>query len=308
VNPLVARGYAEAREVTRHYARSFYFASALLFGARKRAAYALYAVCRGLDELVDGGFGADGGRLDEASYVVRRAMEGQGVPASQAAPWSAAQLAALSDAAARFSIPAAPFAELVKGMQMDLDGAQYATWGDLDLYCYRAAGTVGELMAPVLGCRDDRALESARDLGKAMQLTNILRDVREDYERGRVYLPSHELRFFGVSPDDLAQHRRHDGFRALMQHQVARARELYQRGNEGIGALGTVPARATVRVMSAVYGGILDEIVARDFDVFSSRVSVSTWGKTKRAIAALTRPDASRWAPSPARGEGGILP
>src|SRR6185369_10214926 len=113
--------------------------------------------------------------------------------------------------------------------------------------------------------------------GKAMQLTNILRDVREDHERGRIYLPSVERRFFGVSDDDVAQHRRHDGFRAMMKHQIARARALYSSGNAGISALGTVPARATVRVMSSVYGGILDEIEARDFDVYSQRVSLSTW-------------------------------
>ncbi len=290
---LVRQGYREAREVTRRHARSFFFASALLFGARKRAAYALYAACRGLDDLVDDGRVADpAGRLAEASDVLARAMRGEPVRPADAHPWTPAQLAALSDAAGRFAIPGRPFAELVRGMEMDLSGLEYRTWAELDLYCYRVAGTVGELMAPVLGCRDDSALGAARDLGKAMQLTNILRDVREDYERGRVYLPSEELRAFGVVREDLAAHRVSDGFRALLRHQVARARALYASGAQGVPALGTAASRATVRVMGAVYGGILGAIEARNFDVFSARARVGAWGKVRLALGALARPPA----------------
>ncbi len=288
MSALIQLGYREAKEVTRAHARSFFFASALLFGARRRAAYALYAVCRGLDDLVDSGEAADPrGRLAEASEVLARAIEGRPIAPGQARPWTSAQLAALSDAAARFSIPARPFGELVEGMKMDLDGVEYRSWAQLDLYCYRVAGTVGELMAPVLGCRDARALDSARDLGKAMQLTNIVRDVREDYERGRVYLPLDELSAFGVTRADLGAHRVREGFRALLRHQVARARRLYSSGAAGIPALGTVAARATVRVMGAVYGGILGAIEARAYDVFSARARVSGWGKLRLALSAL---------------------
>ena len=169
-------------------------------------------------------------------------------------------------------------------MEMDLEPRRYETWAALELYCYRVAGTVGLLMSPVLGARSAEAARPAAELGKAMQLTNILRDVREDRERGRCYLPQDELRHFGLTEDRLTG----DGLAPFMQLQLARARELYRRGNEGIRHLTGFGCRPMVRVMSAVYAGILDVIEARAFDVFSSRAHVPLGGKLLLAAKALS--------------------
>jgi hypothetical protein len=139
-------------------------------------------------------------------------------------PWHRAELAALRDAIRRYDIPVAPFRELVAGVEMDLTRRRYPTFAHLDLYCFRVAGTVGLMLAPVLGYSRPRALRAAADLGRAMQLTNILRDVREDLGRGRVYLPQDELAAFGVSEDDLARGHMSGRMRRLFEWQIARAR------------------------------------------------------------------------------------
>ncbi len=227
----MAQGYRLAKQVTRHHAKSFFFASYLLFGARRKAAFALYAFCRRLDDLVDeGGQGVTPVDLQGAAGE-GAADGGRGVPAHAGAggagldspaerlmsaeaqsPWEPGEFAALKHAVHHFRIPEQPFQDLISGMEMDLTKDRYATFAELDLYCYRVAGVVGLMLTPVLGCTDARAASHAADLGRAMQLTNILRDVREDLERGRVYLPAEELRAFGLTEEDL---RRGTGGRAV---------------------------------------------------------------------------------------------
>lgn len=287
---LVLQGYASARAVTRRHARSFFFASFALFGARRRAAFALYAFCRRLDDLVDGGAATGlAPRLAAARAVVSSAFRGAADAAAvrEAGAFEPSELAALSDAVERFGIPEAPMQDLVTGMEMDLAPRRYASWSELDLYCYRVAGTVGLLMAPVLGCRDAAALRHADALGRAMQLTNILRDVREDLERGRCYLPQDELDAFGLDEQLLRAGRVDERFRALAALQIERARALYHDGRRGIPALSGFGAAATARVMAGVYEGILDVIEARGYDVFSGRAHVPFAGKLKLAARAL---------------------
>jgi phytoene synthase len=284
---LIAQGYREAREVTHRHARSFSFAAALLFGARKRAAFALYALCRHLDDLVDESTQDDrAARLAQAKSAITSLFDGSTWDA-QNMPWTAAQWAAFRDTVTRFKIPEQPLQDLIAGMEMDLSKSRYASWEELDLYCYRAAGTVGVLMSSVLGVKAAWALQPAADLGRAMQLTNILRDVREDLGRGRVYLPQDELRAFQLSEADLLAGRVDERFKAFMQSQISRARALYARGEAGISALGGFGAQATVRVMGAVYGGILRAIELAGYDVFSSRVHVPLLGKLRLATRAL---------------------
>ena len=283
---LVVRGYHEARALTRHHARSFSFASMLLFGARKRAAFALYAICRHLDDLVDESNDADrGARLDRARLAISALFSNRRF--DEAMPWTEAQGAAFRDTVQRFRVPEQPLQDLVSGMEMDLFKPRYASWEELDLYCYRAAGTVGVLMSSVLGVKSEWALQPAADLGRAMQLTNILRDVKEDLSRGRIYLPLDELRAFDLGEEDLRAGRVDERFRGFMQGQIARARLLYARGEEGISALGGFGAQATVRVMGAVYGGILQAIERANYDVFSSRAHVPLLGKVGLAGRAL---------------------
>jgi 15-cis-phytoene synthase len=308
---LVARGYRQARQVTRHHAKSFFFASHLFFGTRRKAAFALYAFCRRLDDMVD--VGTTEGlpeRLLRARSTVAQvyrelpelAAPGLLPPAERssselAGPWDEAEFAALVDTIRRFRIPELPLQELISGMEMDLTLTRYETWEELDLYCYRVAGVVGLMMAPVLGCSDSRALEQAADLGRAMQLTNILRDVREDLERGRVYLPSAELAAFGLSEEELRRGVVDDRWRGFMRCQIARARAYYTRAAAGVPYLTGFGSQRVVRLMGSIYGDILRVIEARDYDVFSERVYVPMSRKLALATAALLRPQAVLPAP-----------
>ncbi|HUM13772.1 MAG TPA: squalene/phytoene synthase family protein [Myxococcaceae bacterium] len=307
MNALVTQGYRTAKAVTRQHARSFSFASLLLFGARRRAAFALYAFCRRLDDLVDDG--VDGSeplsqRLARARALIaslyldapQLADPTRGPVRARAAgdladgAWDAAELAALRDTVRRFGVPEQPFQDLVSGMEMDVTGHRYASFADLELYCYRVAGTVGLLLCPVLGTSDGRATAAAADLGRAMQLTNILRDVREDLARGRVYLPEDELAAFGLSREDLARGVVDDRWRAFMRCQIARARAYYARAAAGVHWLTGFGTRRMVKLMGALYGGILLDIEARGHDVFSGRAHVPFAAKLRYGAATLFRP------------------
>jgi phytoene synthase len=306
---LVSQGYRLAQRVTRQHARSFYFASYLLFGARRQAAFALYAFCRRLDDMVDEG--AQGvapvdlkARLDRARQMVAEvylpmpelAAPGLESPAERLmgaqaqSPWDPGEFAALKHCVRRFRIPEQPFQELISGMEMDLTKDRYATFEELDLYCYRVAGVVGLMLTPVLGCSDERAASHAADLGRAMQLTNILRDVREDLERGRVYLPSQELRAFGLTEEDLRRGQVDERWRDFMRFQIGRARAWYARGAAGVHYLQGFGSQRMVRLMGAIYGDILRVIEARDYDVFSARAWVPGRRKLAMAMAAMARP------------------
>lgn len=270
--------------MTRRHARSFSFASVLLRGPRRQAAYALYAFCRRLDDLVDTG-AVEGlpARLEAARRLVS-GLYARPRTTLASTDWPEEELAVLVEAIERFDIPEQPFQDLISGMEMDLVKSRYATWEELDLYCYRVAGTVGLLMAPVLGAQDARASAPAAELGKAMQLTNILRDVREDLGRGRIYLPTEELAAFGVDEAQLAAGKVDARFEALMRFQIDRARSLYARGEQGLPYLPRGSQRL-VRLMSVIYSGILGVIEARRFDVFSTRARVSL----PRKLLALLR-------------------
>ncbi|MBZ4407497.1 phytoene/squalene synthase family protein [Myxococcus sp. MISCRS1] len=304
---LVRRGYWLARRVTRHHAKSFFFASYLLFGQRRKAAFALYAFCRRLDDLVDEA-GPDGEelavRLDRARRMVAElyvpmpelASRELGPPNDRVAgvaarsPWDAGEFAALAHTVRLYRIPEQPFQDLISGMEMDLTKNRYETWEELDLYCYRVAGVVGLMLTPVLGCSDVSALQPAADLGRGMQLTNILRDVREDLERGRVYLPARELAHFGLSEEDLHRGKVDARWRDFMRFQVARARVYYARAAQGVPSLTGFGSQRMVRLMGAIYGDILREIEVRDYDVFSSRAFVPTGRKLSLAAATFLRP------------------
>ena len=276
---LVRSGYRQAQAVTRKHARSFSFASLVLLGERRRAAFALYAFCRRLDDLVDVG---EPVRLPERLALARALVSGlyagrnalPAAPVAQGTPWPADELAALNDAIVRFNIPQQPFQDLISGMEMDLAKTRYANFGELTLYCYRVAGTVGLMMAPVLGIGGEGALGPAAELGQAMQLTNILRDVAEDLARGRIYLPADELSAFGVSEEQLRAGRVDARFVALMRFQVARARAQFARGASGVPLLTGFGSQRMVRLMGALYSGILSAIERQGYDVFRSRAQV----------------------------------
>lgn len=307
-NSLVAQGYERAKALTRFHAKSFFFSSAALFGERRRGAFALYAFCRRLDDLVDGDNRGDGSiaapvelpsQVSERLALARAAVSSlygrETSPVWSSLPWHESEVAAFRDTVLRYGIPERPFQELISGMEMDLTRSRYATFEELHLYCYRVAGVVGEMMTPVLGHADDRCLPFAADLGVAMQLTNILRDVKEDLQRGRIYLAADELAAFGIRESELEGWARgdaapNDSWSRFMQFQIARARAYYQRSLFGVPDLRGFGSQSVVRLMGTIYGGILDAIEAQDLDVFARRAHVATAGKVGRALSVLLTP------------------
>jgi phytoene synthase len=180
----------------------------------------------------------------------------------------------------RFGVPVEPARELLDGVRLDLEPRWYLTWPELREYCHGVAGTVGLMAAPVLGCRDPDALNHAAELGIAMQLTNILRDVAEDAERGRVYLPVSELMAHGCDPEAVLAGQPNGDFRALIAFQIERARRLYAEARRGIPAL-TPAGRFTTLAASHFYAGILSEIEAQDLDPFKGRARVTSARKVR---------------------------
>ena len=269
--------FLAARDVCRRHAKSFYFASHFLPRDKRFAAYAVYAFCRTMDDAVDE---AAPGRAEAALDSFCRRLDDVyvgrlDVPGDD-------PLRAFESVVRDYGVPQRYFLDLADGCRMDLTVTRYADWPALEGYCYRVAGVVGLIMSRVFRLPDPAAEANAVAMGNAMQLTNILRDVREDFGRGRVYLPQDEMARFGVSDTDLAAGVVTDGFCDLMRFQVARARSLYAQGAAGLKSLPADGSRGTAAVMSTVYAGILDDIERRDYDVFAGRAHLSTTRKLAR--------------------------
>ena len=267
------------RETKRH-ARSFYFASVALPREKKRAAYAVYAFCRYADDLVDRAASKEG----IEPLLIRIAadfdrMAGGEVTDPPFAP-------AFGWAVRRFGLEKQPFLDLLKGVAMDLEPLRIADWPQLRDYCYHVASVVGLMMAQIFELRDPAGRAQAIDLGIAMQLTNILRDVGEDYALSRVYLPADEMRRHGVTAADLAAPRPAPALRELLRAQAARARTYYARAEDGIPKLADDGSQFTVWIMRHVYAGILDEVERVDYDILHRRVSTSLPRKLRLAARA----------------------
>jgi phytoene synthase len=189
-------------------------------------------------------------------------------------------LPAFHDTVRKYSIPQRYFQDLIDGTEMDLTKNRYETFAELHQYCYRVASVVGFVCIHVWGFdpADGKALEYSEDCGLAFQLTNILRDVREDAERDRIYLPQEDLRRFGVSEQDLRQGVLTDNFRELMRFEVDRAKSYYRRAAE-LTPLVHPAGRATLAIMMKIYRGILDSIERNNYDVHSRRARISTTRK-----------------------------
>lgn len=291
----VLDAYEVCRRITRRAAKTFYWGSLLLPRRKRLAAWALYAFCRTIDDSVDcatGTASADA-TLDRWRRQLQAAYQGR-----HSDPISLAWV----DLLGIYDVPLQPALDLIDGVQMDLRHTQPQTFADLHLYCYRVAGTVGLLMAPILGYRAPEALPCAVDLGIAMQLTNILRDVGEDRRNGRIYLPRAEMERFGYTSDDLARGIVNDAFIDLMRFSIDRAREYYQRARPGLDLLDP-GAQLAIRASAEMYRGILAVIEANAYDVFTRRAFVPTttkllllprlWMNQRTSSAALNLPIAS---------------
>ena len=271
------------RKVTRHHAKSFYFASHVLPAQKRHDAYAVYAFCRHVDDQIDlaPDEASRARALTELEHLLLAAYQPvEDIALTQSLPW----LHAFRETIQRRAIPADYFADLLKGVEMDRGRVRIQTWEELDRYCYHVASVVGLIMVHVLANPTPEMLKPARDLGTAMQVTNILRDIAEDWQRDRLYLPAIELQKFGLTADDIAQQRADDSFRAMMRFQVDRARAYYSSAEPGMLMLPADGSRFCARLMSTVYGAILDEIERADYQVFRGRVRVSFLRKICLAI------------------------
>jgi len=255
---------------------NFYYAFLFLPKAQREAMYAVYAFCRSVDDAVDMGEepALQRRELDRWRQEVVRCYEG--VPRDPVAE-------RLAQAVRTFPIPRAALEEIIAGVQMDLERSSYETFEELSLYCYRVAGAVGLCCIEIFGHTDPRARDYAINLGTALQLTNILRDLGADAQRGRVYLPQEDLRRFGVSGEDLKAGRYSPEFVALMRFETARAREFYAR------ARAALPRKDERRlfaaeIMGRIYYSLLRDIEARRFRVFGELVSVPLTRKLAIAL------------------------
>ena len=270
------RAQDAARAICRRHARSFYFASFFLPKSKRQHAYNVYAFCRLLDDAADEARSPAEmeSRLHDMSQALADAYAGRtptAAPPDPATPADALALAAFARTVRTCDIPRRYFEDLVIGCRMDQSVTRYADWEELQRYCYHVAGVVGLIMCRIFELRDTSGETQAIAMGNAMQLTNILRDVKEDLARGRIYLPADEMARFGVTEAGLRAGCVDDGFRDLMRFQIARTRELYREGSMGLAMLPGDGSRLTAGVMATLYGGILGAIEQADYDVFTAR-------------------------------------
>ena len=259
--------YEACRIITRREAKNFYYAFLTLPAAKRRAIYAAYAFCRHCDDSVDEETSTD------AKLTALAGLQSN-LDATYSGNASSPVYLALADVAQRYDIPQDYFQEIILGVESDLVKNRFENFDELREYCYRVASVVGLICLQIFGFEDDDAKEYAVDLGLAMQLTNIIRDVREDLDMGRIYLPQDEMARFGYSEEDLRKGVRNQAFLDLMGFQSRRARGYFERGFKLLPYLSR-RSRACPAVLGALYSKVLDRIEASEFDILESRVSLS---------------------------------
>ena len=267
---LLDQAYTYCTALTRVHSRTFYLASSLLPAARRPAVRALYAFCRVTDNIVDQ---AGDDARDRLEHWRRRAL-------AQTAAGDDPVALAWTDARLRHGIPRRYAEQLIEGVARDLAPARYRSFEDLAAYCYGVASTVGLMAMHIIGFAGPEAIPYAVKLGVALQLTNILRDVGEDWRAGRVYLPQDELAAFGLCEADLAESAVSERWRAFMRYQIDRNRQLYAEAAPGI-ALLAPEGRLAITAAADLYQAILGRIEANDMDVFRHRARVSGSGKLR---------------------------
>ena len=275
-NQSLEQSYNECLEWMEINSKSFYFASRFLPNQQRKSVAALYAFCRLTDDIVDEA--PEGTSVEEINEKLDK-LKDIVVKLSKNYTSTIPILDAFGDTIRRHKIPIKYMHDLIEGVRMDLIKQEYITDEELDLYMYRVASTVGLMMTHIfLNNPAPRTLARATDLGKGMQLTNILRDIKEDYERGRIYLPFGTRETYGVTYNDLASDNVEENLKELIRYESRRAKAYYDSADLGIEDL--PPAAAyTVKVASRVYGDILNEIKRRDYQILRQRAIVSKFRK-----------------------------
>lgn len=268
---LLNQAYAYAETITAEHSRSFHMASALLPAEKKRAVRALYAFCRITDDIVDD----PDGDIEPTLQEWRKDAFAHNPPVENLAA------VAWADARLRYQIPVRYAEQLLEGVSRDLVQTRYETFEDLATYSYGVASTVGLMSMHIIGFSGATAVPYAIKLGLALQMTNILRDVGEDWRRGRLYLPQEELTAFGLSEADIAAGVVDERWRTFMRFQIERNHQLYEEAWPGIAMLHK-DGRFAIAAAAGLYRGILQAIEANDYDVFRKRAYIGTGDKLRR--------------------------
>lgn len=272
--------YRICEEITSENSKSFYLSSALLKGDKRRGARALYAFCRITDDIVDepqmrNGLPPTDGSIAQDMHDWRRlALSTNPSPFNPVA-------VAWADTRARFQIPYRFAEQLIDGVMMDMNNRRYETFDELAAYSYGVASTVGLMSMHITGFANQDAIPYAIRLGVALQMTNILRDVGEDWRKGRIYLPLEELEAFGLNEDYIAAGIVDDRWRRFMKFQIDRNRSLYREAAPGIQMLAK-DGRFAIAASAGLYEAILEDIERHDYDVFNRRSYIGTVGKLSR--------------------------
>jgi 15-cis-phytoene synthase len=299
VSESLAASYDVCRDLHRAHGRTYYLATRLLPAWKRRHVHALYGFTRYTDDIVDS---VDGESPERRAHRLR-CWTDRFTAALAGAPFEDRVLPAVLHTIEVFGLDRTDFTAFLRSMEMDLTVTEYRSYDDLLDYMEGSAAAIGTMMLPILGAGDPTgAREPARELGLAFQLTNFIRDVGEDLERGRIYLPLKDLAEFGVTPQDLQERVTTEAIRELIAFEVDRARGHYARAAPGIPML-SLSSQACIRTAYLLYGGILDEVVRAGYDVFSRRATVPTPRRLAVAAASVLT-----WPGRPVRLPGNCSP
>jgi phytoene synthase len=279
MSDLLQQSYDECKRLNALHGKTYYLATLLLPAAKRPPVHALYGFARFADEIVD----------DLASTLSPQEK------ADALRTWGDSVLAdlrngdsndligrALVDTVKKYSIPLDYFDAFMTSMEMDLTVTRYKTYEDLMTYVYGSAVVIGLEMLPILGYSDPRAIEAATALGTAFQLANFIRDIGEDIDRGRIYMPLDDLARFGVSEEMLLKRELTPEIIEAIKYQIERVRDLQDQAEAGIKYLDPI-SRPCIRAASELYCGIVDEIEANGYDIFNKRASTSKWRRARVA-------------------------
>ena len=281
----IMRGFREAKNITASYAKTFYTASLFLDRNKRYAAYSIYAVCRISDNAVDDPKETQTAK-DQAEKIKNdiEAAYGQNELREPL-------LKAFRKTISSYGIPKQYFDELLQGVSSDLTKNRYKDFKELYDYCYKVAGVVGLMMLKIFGSDNPDAQEHAIDMGVAMQLTNILRDIQEDFERGRIYLPQDEMEQFNIENNFTALKEINSNAKSFLKFQIERARDYYSRASAGINMISDKRCAFVACIMKDMYAEILNQIEKNGYNVFKKREYVP-WGRKCAIILkrSITKP------------------
>ncbi len=283
--PELQASYAECKRLNSLHGKTYYLATLLLPPAKRPFVHALYGFARYADEIVDD----LNSTLTDEEKAIELTTWGNQVLQDIKDGTSADHIGrALVDTVKRFAIPIAHFEAFLHSMTMDLTVSEYQTFDDLMEYVYGSASVIGLQMVPILGATSSEAFVAAEKLGTAFQLANFIRDVGEDLDRGRIYLPIEELKAHGVTHEMLDERILTPQIKAALQEQIERVRRLQREAAPGI-ALLAPESRACIEAASELYCGIVDEVEKIGYQIFDKRAKTSTWRRIKVAFPALLR-------------------